>query len=186
MLKTVLAGVTMLALAGGSFVYAQQRNDGGPRAHHRSQMSEQDRSAMTDARIAALKAGLKLTPDQEKNWPALEKALRDRVSARAERRADRVKAERPKDPVERLQRRAERMTERGTALKQLADAAAPLYQSLDDGQKRRFKVLAHLDRSRGQGHHWRHRHHGGKRAMMHDRDHGPAGTDDNGQQNKPQ
>jgi hypothetical protein len=48
MLKTVLAGVTMLALAGGSFVYAQQRGDGGPRSH-RWQMSEQDRGAMTDA-----------------------------------------------------------------------------------------------------------------------------------------
>ena len=187
MLKTVLAGVTMLALAGGSFVYAQQRGDGGPRSH-RWQMSEQDRGAMTDARIAALKAGLKLTPDQEKNWPALEKALRARADARAERREDRAKAERPKDPVERLQRRAERMTERGVALKQVADAAAPLYQTLDDGQKRRFKVLARLDGPRGHGHHWRHhggKHHG-KRGMMHHRDHGPAGTGDNDQQTKPQ
>ena len=186
MLKTVLAGVTMLALAGGSFVYAQQRGDDSPRAH-RWQMSEQDRGAMTDARIAALKAGLKLTPDQEKNWPALEKALRARADARAERRADRAKAERPKDPVERLQRRAERMTERGAALKQVADAAAPLYQTLDEGQKRRFKVLARLDGPRGHGHHWR--HHGakhGKRGMMHHRDRGPAGTGDNDQQTKPQ
>jgi hypothetical protein len=178
MLKTVLAGVTLLALAGGSLVYANQRGDGGPRAH-RWQMSEQDRGAMADARIAALKAGLKLTPDQEKNWPALEKALRDRASARAERWADRGKLERPKDVVERLQRRAARMTERGAALKQVADAAAPLYQSLDDGQKRRFKVLAHLDGARRGHGHWR--HHGGKRGMMHHRDQGPAGTGGNDQ-----
>jgi hypothetical protein len=35
------------------------------------------------------------------------------------------------------------MTTRGTALKRLADAAVPLYQSLDDAQKHRFLVLAH-------------------------------------------
>jgi hypothetical protein len=184
MLKTVLAGVTVLALAGGSFVYAQQRGDGGPRAHHRGQMSDQDRGAMTDARIAALKAGLKLTSDQEKNWPALEKALRDQAKMRSDRFAARASADRPRDPVERLKLRADRMTERGTTLKQIADAASPLYQSLDDGQKRRFKVLAHLDRSRGHGQHWR--HHGGKRGMMHHRDRGPAGTEDNDQQKKAQ
>ena len=112
MLKTVLAGVTMLALAGGSFVYAQQRGDNGPRGH-RWQMSEQDRGAMTDARIAALKAGLKLTADQEKNWPALEKALRDRAKMRSDRFAARASADRPKDPVERLKLRADAMAQGG-------------------------------------------------------------------------
>jgi hypothetical protein len=184
MLKTVLAGVTMLALAGGSFVYAQQRGDGGPRAH-RWQMSEQDRGAMTDARIAALKAGLKLTPDQEKNWPALEKALRDRAKMRSDRMAARASADKPSDPVERLKLRAEGMTQRGAALKQVADAAAPLYNSLDDAQKRRFTVLARLDGPRfGRGHHGH--HHRGMRGMMHHGDHGPAGTGDNDQQKKPQ
>ena len=36
-----------------------------------------DLKAFTDARIAALKAGLQLTPDQEKNWAPFEQALRD-------------------------------------------------------------------------------------------------------------
>ena len=36
------------------------------------QPSAEDISAFMDARIAALKAGLRLTPDQEKNWPAFE------------------------------------------------------------------------------------------------------------------
>ena len=40
------------------------------------------------ARIAALKAGLKLTPAQEKNWPALETALREQAKARAARIAE--------------------------------------------------------------------------------------------------
>lgn len=184
MLKTVLAGVTVLALAGSSFVYAQQRGDGGPRAHHRAPMSDEDRGAMTDARIAALKAGLKLTPDQDKNWPALEKALRDQAKARSDRFAARASAERPQGPVERLKLRAERMTERGASLKQVADAAAPLYQSLDDSQKRRFQMLAHLDGPRGPGQHWRHS--GGKRGMMHHGDRGPAGPGADDQQKKPQ
>ena len=34
--------------------------------------SAEDISAFADARIAALKAGLRLTPDQDKNWPAFE------------------------------------------------------------------------------------------------------------------
>ena len=40
-------------------------------------MSTEDRAAFVDARIAAVKAGLKLTPEQEKNWPAVESAVRD-------------------------------------------------------------------------------------------------------------
>ena len=40
-------------------------------------MSVEDLAAFTDARIAALKAGLELTPDQAKNWPAFEQALRE-------------------------------------------------------------------------------------------------------------
>ena len=183
MLKTVIAGATVLALAGSSFVYAQPRGDAGPRAHQR-QMSEQDRGAMTDARVAALKAGLKLTSDQEKNWPALEKALRDQAKVRSDRFAARKSADRPRDPVERLKLRAERMTERGTTLKQVADAATPLYQSLDDGQKRRFTMLARLDGPRGHGKRWR--HHGGKRGMMNHGDRGAAGAGDNDQQKKPQ
>ena len=39
--------------------------------------SDEDRAALVDAKIAGLKAGLKLTPAQEKNWPAVETAIRD-------------------------------------------------------------------------------------------------------------
>ena len=50
--------------------------------------SPEDRTALTDAHIAALKVGLKLTAAQEKNWPALEAALRDVAKARAARVAE--------------------------------------------------------------------------------------------------
>jgi hypothetical protein len=178
MLKFVAAGVAALAIAGSSMVYAQQRDAAHAPRHHR-QMSAADIGAYTDARIAGLKAGLKLTAEQEKNWPALEKALRERAKARSDRFAARASADKPRDPIERLRVRAEAMTERGTVLKQVAEAAAPLYQSLDDAQKIRFTRLARLDGSRtGHRHHWR--HHGGHRGMMHHRD--AAGTEDAPQQ----
>ena len=53
--------------------------DAGP---HHPKFSAEDFAAFTDARIAALKAGLRLTPAQEKNWPALETALREQAKER--------------------------------------------------------------------------------------------------------
>ena len=170
MLKTILAGATALAIAGGSLAYAQKAPD-GPKGAERWRPTAQDMAAFGDARIAALKAGLKLTPDQEKNWPAVETAMRDMAKQRSERFAARASADKPADPIERMSARADAMTQRGTALKKLADAAAPLYKSLDEGQKHRFMMLARLG---GEQHHgWRGRHHGdGPRHMRH---HGPRG-----------
>jgi zinc resistance-associated protein len=176
MWKAVLAGVTALAIAGGSIVYAQQRDVAAGGRHWRP--SAQDLSAFADARIAALKAGLKLTPEQEKNWPALEKALRDSATQRTERFAARASADKPRDPVERLRLRGEIMTQTGASLKQIADAAAPLYQSLDEPQKHRFAVLARLDQRLG---HWRlGRHHHGMKGheMMNRGDHDQPGAGD--------
>src|SRR5690242_21707710 len=64
MWKTVLAGTTALAIAGGTLAYAQQQGPGARGMHERS--SPEDRAAFTDARIAALHTGLKLNADQEK------------------------------------------------------------------------------------------------------------------------
>ncbi len=148
MWKTVLAGTTALAISGTSLVYAQQGPNPGPgfMMHHGWRPSAEDISAFSDARIAALHAGLKLTAEQEKNWPAVESALRDIAKQRAERFAARASADLPQDPIERLNLRAERMTQRAAALKKLAEAAGPLYRSLDEGQKNRFILLARLER----------------------------------------
>ena len=100
-----------------------------------------------DARIAALRAGLRLTPDQEKLWPAFEQAYRDLAGARGERRGG-PRAEQSLDPVERAQRNADTFAARGASLKRYADATAPLYQSLDENQKRRFGILSRVERPR--------------------------------------
>jgi zinc resistance-associated protein len=106
--------------------------------------SADDFAAFTDARVAALKAGLRLTPDQDKNWPAFEQAYRNLAKLRADRfAANRDAAATPGDQtlVDRLQRRADSITQFGTALQDLAKATRPLYQSLDDAQKHRFVAI---------------------------------------------
>jgi hypothetical protein len=159
MWKTVLAGSTAIAIAGATLAYAQQ-GTGGRDVAPRWRPSAEDISAFGDARIAALHAGLKLNAEQEKNWPAMENALRDRAKQRSERFAARASADRPKDAVERLVLRADVVTQRAAGLKKLADAAVPLYKSLDDGQKHRFVRLAQLGGQRfGRGH-GQHGHHG--------------------------
>jgi zinc resistance-associated protein len=150
MWKMVLAGTTALAIAGGTFAYAQQGpgSGPGPRGPHWRPNAE-DMGAFTDARVAALHAGLKLNAEQEKNWPAFESAVRDMAKQRQERFAARANAERPANPVERLNLMADAMQARGAALKKVADAAGPLYNSLDDAQKHRFVLLARMLRPHG-------------------------------------
>ena len=149
MKKTIVAATIALTLAGAGFALAQQATPPDARG---PRLSAEDVTAMTDARVASLKAGLKLTAEQEKNWPAVETAMRDLAKERADRRATRGDARRGGDAMARLRQGADAMTTRAASLKKLADAAEPLYKSLDDGQKRRFAVLLHM-RGRPGGHH---------------------------------
>ena len=86
----------------------------------------------------------------------------DRAKAREAREAAPNGADQPKpDPVTRLRNRADRMAVTATALKKIADAADPLYKTLDDGQKRRLAMLTHHHHRGGEG--WRGRF---QRGMM--------------------
>jgi zinc resistance-associated protein len=84
MWKAIVAGTAALAIAGTSLVYAQQRG-GRDGMMQGWQPNTEDMRAFGEARLAALKAGLTLTPEQEKNWPAFEQAARDMAKQRAER-----------------------------------------------------------------------------------------------------
>ena len=151
MWKAIVAGTAALAIAGTSLVYAQQRSDRDGMMQQRRQFSADDLRAFGEARLAALKAGLTLTPEQEKNWPAFEQAARDWAKVRIERRTAMRNAPATDDPVERLRQRATSLSETGAALKKLADATDPLYKSLDENQKRRFAILSRLTgRERGE------------------------------------
>ncbi len=135
-------------------------------------LSDADRAAFLDARIAALKAGLTLTPAQEKLWPAVETVLRDMAKARAEHwkkiREEFQGKEHPiVDPVTRLKKMSEHQIARGEALKKLADALAPLYAALSDEQKHRLPILMHAMHP-----HFMHHEFAGR-----DEDHGMMGHD---------
>ena len=171
MRKFAIAGVAALAIAGSTAVYAQHRHWGSGQMR----MNPEDRAAFADARIAAVHAGLKLTADQEKLWPPVETAVRDFAKLRIDRANARMNAQKDDsqqksdDPVTRLRERADNMATTAAAMKKIADAADPLYKTLDDGQKRRLKVLTHMERRSERGG-WRHREF--ERGMDRDRGYG--------------
>jgi hypothetical protein len=144
--------MTALAvIAGSSLAYGQGGPSSGPAT---SRITAADLNALTDARIAIVKAALQLMPDQEKYWPAIEDAIRARAKDRISRveavttgmaqRADRTPMEnlRDRNPVEFLNRRADALAQRSADLKKLASAWQPLYQTLTPEQKRRMGLLA--------------------------------------------
>jgi len=145
MKKPVIALTAAAAVAGSILAYAAfaQQPPRGDEPHWRPTAA--DIAAFSDARIAALHAGLTLTPDQEKLWPPVEGVLKDMAKKRADRfekmRAEREQSKGPIDPMLRLRRGAEFMSETGADLKRLADTAQPLYDKLDDAQKNRLQVL---------------------------------------------
>jgi LTXXQ motif family protein len=165
MRKFTIAAVAVLAIAGSTAVYAQHRHW----SYGHMRMNPEDRAAFADARIAAVHAGLRLTPDQEKLWPPVETAVKEFAKLRIDRANARMNADKddasqkPDDPVARLRDRADNMATSAAAMKKIADAADPLYKTLDDGQKRRLAVLTHMEHRFGGGEGWR--HHGGMGGM---------------------
>ncbi|MDA9439831.1 Spy/CpxP family protein refolding chaperone [Bradyrhizobium sp. DASA03076] len=116
-----------------------------------AQPSAADLKSLTDMRVGIVKAALQLTSEQEKLWPAVEEAIRNRAKnrqARLERIAelhdDATDPLHQGNPVELMQRRADRLIQRGADLKKLADAWEPLYKTLSDDQKRRMSFASYV------------------------------------------
>jgi hypothetical protein len=181
MKKSIIALSAAAAVAGSIFAYtaiAQQPPRGD---ESRWQPTAADTAAFADARIAALHAGLALTPEQEKLWPPVEGVLKEMAKKRADRmqqrRAEHEQNKGPADPMLRLRRGAEFMSETGADLKRLADTSQPLYDKLDEAQKNRLQVLVRHGMHEGFREHamhrfgeWRERfHHWREGWMDHDR-----------------
>ena len=187
-----------------SAAVAQTANNPPP-GPPRMQQWAVDHEAMLDAKLAGLKAGLKLTPDQEKLWGPFEAAARaaadmhmkhmEEMMARMhEMRGDDMEKEGSEEgegvsPIDRLDRLANRLSEAGAALKKLADAAKPLYDSLDEQQKRVFGFLSRemmrmghpgMEEGRGAegGHRWRGEGEGGPGGHHRWHGEGEGGPDD--------
>jgi LTXXQ motif family protein len=133
-----VAVLALSPLAVGAFAAADDSQEHG--RHHWME----ERAALLDARLAGFKAALKLNGDQEKSWSLFENAVRDAAKARAENmRAmrERREGDEQPSPIDRMRMMSDRLAKRSAAVKTLADAATPLYVSLDDGQKRDFGFL---------------------------------------------
>jgi LTXXQ motif family protein len=130
------------------------QRQGSTYARDRSGRAELTANQITNdfaARIARIKADLRLTPEQEKNWSGFESAANDMGKRYADRQitmqADRTQQKAPADVIEQLRNEAKFLSERSDDRKTLADAAQPLYASLNDQQKRQFaKELLSLSR----------------------------------------
>ncbi|MDQ6703245.1 MAG: Spy/CpxP family protein refolding chaperone [Pseudomonadota bacterium] len=139
LIALVGSGVALAAFNG----HAEQSPSNVPAHTEKYVFSPADRAAFLDARIAALHAGLKLAPEQEKLWPAVETAVRTAAKSAMDRRQKFKEAPAPASLVDRLRRRGENVVARGQNLEAIADAAAPLYATLSEDQKHRLPVLMH-------------------------------------------
>jgi len=169
--KSVIAVIAIGALGAMTVNSIAQHRDGPDRHNsdqHRPRMSPEDRAAFLDARLAAIHAGLRLSADQEKLWPPVEAAVREKAKTMMELWDKNQNVGRPKNPIDGLRRRGEGDTARGQADIKLADAAQPLWNTMTDQQKRRFDRLARVN-SPDEGHGRGDDHRGGPRG---DREHG--------------
>ena len=149
MKKFVVAALAAAALGGSALALGAAAAPGDPPPPGDAREAG---GFMLDAHLAGMKAALKLTPDQEKNWAAFEASVRDAAQARRDAmRAMRDTArgdERP-SPIERMMIMSEHLQKTAEQLKVVADAGKPLYDSLTDAQKRDFGPLMRDFRLRG-------------------------------------
>jgi LTXXQ motif family protein len=128
-------------------VIAQAQQQQAQDQDEEKEASPSDKSAFLNAHIAALKAVLALTPEQEKLWPPVETAIRDAVkesSARAEKLRSMPE---PKSALELLNLVADQEIARATSLKKFVTAFEPLVTSLTPEQKRRIPAFIGLGES---------------------------------------
>jgi hypothetical protein len=109
--------------------------------------------ANSDAYVERIKKGLNLTPDQEKNWGSFASAMHYLGHNGAERlnlRIARAQRDPPDDIVEQMRNEAQFLVDRAADQRNVADAAEPLYASLDDKQKQLFiEEMVRLSHERG-------------------------------------
>ena len=145
----------------------------------RPRMTQDEANRLLDARIAAIKAGLKLSADQEKLWEPVEAAIRTNGAERFKRMEQRRtmrEEHRSMDLMQRLEMRSTMMTENAQRMSGLTTALRPLWNSLSEDQKR---IAPRLMRSAMGGMGWRERgerrgHHMGMMGH-HGRMMGPGG-----------
>lgn len=109
--------------------------------------------ANSDAYIERIKTELNLTPDQEKHWYGFSSAMHYLGHNGAERlnlRVARAKRDPPDDIIEQMRNESQFLIDRAADQRNVADAAEPLFSSLDDKQKQVFiQEMVRLSHERG-------------------------------------
>ncbi|WP_052954928.1 Spy/CpxP family protein refolding chaperone [Microvirga vignae] len=188
-MKTIATLATAAAmLAGvGTYAFAQAQAPAEPPAAQdqgqqaRPRLSQDDFNRLVDARIASIKAGLKLTADQERVWGPVESAIRNAANQRYTRMTqfrENREQRRSADFMQRFEQRSTMQTERAQSSSAIATALRPLWDTFSEDQKRIAPRLMREAVEDGLG--WRQRHgrgdrddHRDRRAEM--RHHGPMG-----------
>jgi hypothetical protein len=117
------------------------------------QLTAEQIVANSDAYIAQIKTELQLTPEQEKHWTAFNSAMHYLGHNGADRlnlRIARAQRDPPDDIIEQMRNEAQFLNDRAVDQRNVADAAEPLFASLNDRQKTIFiEQMVRLSRERG-------------------------------------
>jgi hypothetical protein len=109
--------------------------------------------AESDKNIDRIKAELQMTPEQEKHWTGFNSAMHYLGHNGADRlnlRIARAKRDPPDDIIEQMRNEAQFLNDRAVDQRNVADAAEPLFASLDAKQKAIFiEEMVRLSRERG-------------------------------------
>jgi hypothetical protein len=137
-----IAGLSVSILALGAL--EGPANAASPPSVAEIQSIQQRNAVLLDAHLAAMKDGLKLTDPQAALWGPFEAAIRDAAKSRAERwlqARERMNGSERPAPLDRLDIMADHLDHNASELRAVASAGKPLYDSLDDTQKRKFGPL---------------------------------------------
>jgi hypothetical protein len=117
------------------------------------QMTAEQIVSNSDANIERIKKELNLTPEQEKHWAGFNSAMHYLGHNGADRlnlRVARAKRDPPDDIIEQMRNEAQFLNDRAVDQRNVADAAEPLFTSLDDKQKAVFiQEMVNLSHERG-------------------------------------
>ena len=140
--SAAIAGLSVAAFASSAFA-ASAADSALPTAAEMQRIQEHQ-SVLLDAHLAGMKAGLKLNEEQARHWPAFESAIRDAAKDRSDRwtqtRERMAQAVRP-SPIERMTIMADHIEKTAADLRKVIEASKPLFDGLDDAQKRDFGPL---------------------------------------------
>jgi hypothetical protein len=117
------------------------------------QLTAEQIVANSDGNIERIKKELNLTPDQEKHWNGFNSAMHYLGHNGADRlnlRIARAQRDPPDDIIEQMRNEAQFLNDRAVDQRNVADAAEPLFSSLDDKQKQIFiNEMVRLSHERG-------------------------------------